>query len=175
MEALQRREHQQQMTQPTDASLSANNKYITVKKKKIPAYLSPHSYSQHPQIAETSISSSATPSLAMLSLTGVMPLDEILPQEDKKRPQKMRSIEEEQGISSPLMTSHRSPRAWEVTQERSSPKPHGEDGHDEMGLGNEEEIGDNQDDNVNILPSSMDEVISISEPKEIGDGIGYPT
>lgn len=115
LEALQRKDRQQS-THPTDAAVSANNKYLTVKKKKIPSNLAT-THHQHPQqMMESSISSSATPSLAMLSLTGVLPVDEILPNDEKPHKVKMRSIEEEHGHPSPHPASHRSPRIVDLPE-----------------------------------------------------------
>jgi hypothetical protein len=103
LQSLQRKEQQQFVAQPTDASLVANQKYSGVKKKHLP----PSSAQQPPpdQLFEPSAASS-TPSLELISLTGVLQIEEILPVDERRRHtspaiglglSRMRSIEEELG------------------------------------------------------------------------------
>jgi hypothetical protein len=122
LQSVRRKEQQQFVALPSDASQAANQKFSGVKKKRLPLSSGQQIPPQH--LTEASATSS-TPSLAMISLTGVLQIDEILPLDEMRRTasapghrlERMRSIEEELGAASPLL--QRSARAMDALETQS--------------------------------------------------------
>jgi hypothetical protein len=144
LQSLRRKEQQQQHTaHPTEASLAAI-RYSEIKKKHIP-----HTQPPAAQLTEGSLSS--CPSLAIISLTGVLPMDEMIPPNEERgqaqgqgQTLRMRSIEEEMSArgdtSSPLLDpSHRSERERErEEQEQESVRGKGREQELQQGGGGQE-------------------------------------